>query len=81
MLVQWEYLFLTCEYVDGDWHPRYANGEDVANFGAGWPDMTLYECSNLLGESGWEAIDFSTESRRPGGGTDIFRMVFKRPKG
>lgn len=80
-MTQWEYLFLMCEYIDGDWRPRYANGEDVSTFGPYWPTMNIYECCNLLGESGWEAISFITEDVRPTPGTEIFRMVFKRPKG
>jgi hypothetical protein len=39
---QWEYLFVTCDYHNGDWRPRYVNGGEVREAKA-WSEMTLYE--------------------------------------
>ena len=66
---KWEYLFVTCEYHTDDWRPRYANGQEVSEQ---WAEMTLYEFSNLVGEKGWELVDFLTDREH-------FRLVFKRP--
>lgn len=52
IMQQWEYLFVTCDYQEGDWRPRYVNGAEVREAKA-WSEMTLYEFSNLLGEKGW----------------------------
>ena len=76
---KWEYLFLTCEYHNDDWRPRYANGEEVGDLSRQWSEMTLYEFSNLLGEKGWELVDFMTDRNRFGN-TEVFRLIFKRPK-
>jgi hypothetical protein len=77
-MAQWEYLFVTCDYQNGDWRPRYVNGQEVAE-AKPWAEMTLYEFSNLLGEKGWELVDFLTDHNRLGS-VDTFRLVFKRPK-
>jgi len=77
-MTQWEYLFVTCDYHNGDWRPRYVNGQEVAE-AKPWAEMTLYEFSNLLGEKGWELVDFLTDHNRLGA-VDTFRLVFKRPK-
>ncbi len=75
---KWEYLFLTCEYINADWRPRYANGKQVEELNKQWSEMTLYEFSNLLGERGWELVDFITDHSRLGA-LEHFRLVFKRP--
>ncbi len=76
---KWEYLFVTCDYHNGDWHPRYVNGEEISEAKA-WSEMTLYEFSNLLGEKGWELVDFMVD-RNALGSSEVFRLVFKRPEG
>lgn len=79
MTTKWEYLFLTCEYANNDWRPRYTNGQPVSEFNKLWSDMTLYEFSNMLGDSGWEMLDFITDTVRHSS-PETFRLVFKRPK-
>jgi hypothetical protein len=75
---KWEYLFVTCEYYNDDWRPRYVNGQEVEDVARKWSDMTLYEFSNLLGEKGWELVDFMVD-RSAFGGKEVFRLIFKRP--
>jgi hypothetical protein len=75
---KWEYLFVTCEYHNDDWRPRYANGKEVEEISRKWSEMTLYEFSNLIGERGWELVDFLTDHNRLGA-IEQFRLVFKRP--
>jgi len=75
---KWEYLFVNCEYHNDDWRPRYVNGQEVTE-GKPWAEMTLYEFSDLVGEKGWELVDFMVDGNRSGGG-DHFRLIFKRPK-
>ncbi len=77
-MIQWEYLFIKCDYHKEDWHPRYVNGKEVAE-GKHWSEMTIYEFSNLLGERGWELFDLTTGHDQRGN-TQDYRLVFKRPK-
>ena len=75
----WEYLFVTCEYANQDWRPHYVNGEELSG-NKKWPEMTIYEFSNLLGQQGWELVDWETTHNQHGT-TESFRLVFKRPAG
>jgi hypothetical protein len=75
---KWEYLFLSCEYHNNDWRPRFVNGQEVQE-GKPWAEMTVYDFSNMIGERGWELVDFMVD-RNPIGTHDLFRLIFKRPK-
>ena len=70
----WEYLFITCDYVNDDWHPRYVNSQELKDWKKTLP---LPEFSNTLGQEGWELINLSTQGA--GDKTYIYRLVFKRP--
>jgi hypothetical protein len=74
---KWEYLFVTCEYANQDWRPRYVNGQELHE-AKPWGEMTIYDFSNLLGQQAWELVDWETTHNQYGG-TESFRLVFKRP--
>jgi len=74
-MTQWEYLFVTGEFANGEWVARYVNEKELTNWTTG---PSIYETSNQLGAEGWELVNLATASR-----TDkpvSFRLVFKRPR-
>jgi hypothetical protein len=85
-MMKWEYLFISCGYVDGAWRPTFANGQEVS----GWQTTSIYDYCNALGADGWELVNLATTDRtwqrQPGYGSEVpargeqtFRLVFKRP--
>ena len=77
MLVKWEYLFVVCEHLRGDWRPQFVNGQELNNWQHG---PTIYEYSNQLGQQGWELVNLVT-GHNDEGSTLYYRLVFKRPAG
>jgi predicted peroxiredoxin len=89
---KWEYLFVFASMTSdaGDFHPRFANGQELVDWQAG---PSMYEYANQLGKSGWELlacqpIVFTQSNKDPllegqSISSDIraIEMVFKRPEG
>lgn len=73
---QWEYVFVTCEYANDDWQPRFVNGEELRDWQDGPP---MYAFTNEMGAHGWELVSVAVPSNGQGIAVDI-RLVFKRPK-
>ncbi len=73
---RWEYLFVTCIYHNDDWRPKYVNGQEVRDWKRG---PSISEFSNRIGLDGWELVNLMT-GHTESGGTEAYRLVFKRPR-
>ena len=88
---KWEYLFVFASITSdgGDFHPRFANNQELDDWQAG---PTMYEYANRLGESGWELLACNPivftqsnlqpllESQSISSNLRAIQMVFKRSK-
>lgn len=73
---KWEYVFVTCDYANDDWQPRYVNGEELRDWENGPP---MYTFCNEMGNHGWEMVTLALTTTSQGSTLD-YRLVFKRGK-
>lgn len=75
----WEYLFIYCENIAGQWHVKTINGEENK------AKENIYAFANARGAEGWEiiAVPVTEVVTQPASLAErrvaSFRLVFKRP--